>query len=585
MADSDSRSGRGWFPASGRVGDLALRGGLLGLGLALAASIGSIGLRHYSDFSVTYGESLNRIPVGSLAFYLLFTVLGGAAVLCLALALRGLPLPRTKSPSPTVAAVVAAVLGFALPLMVRIFVLRRAPVTDDEHAYLFAARILASGRLYLEGYPEVLRPFLENQFLYMGDRVFTQYFPGYPLVLALAQTLGALDLLNPLLTSLAVLATWRLGRVLTGSPGIAAGAALLLALSPAVIFSGASLSSHALALATGTWGLALAASAGASGSLGRVLAAGALLGFTMLNRPLAGLFLTGAGALLVATGPLALRRKLHLVLAAAGVWAGVVALLLLYNQAITGSPFITGYGVVARASQGDRASFQLAQVQDSRWLDLLGLPLVRFNSWLFGWPLSLLPLFFAPRGRSRAILLVLILSIWFAHLSWTSVGVNVCGAEHYQEALPAMALLASLALARHMRPSPERPRAGLVLLLVLFSAGLGLQIFLPWAAGNLGRLADRNLKPYRMIQAGVEEPALVFSEDMLKIIGPGTQGTWTYNRRNNLPDLSDQVLWLNDLGPENQAAMEYFPDRNYYLLGRELVKIGPEYYQTPGGDQ
>ncbi|MBW2390784.1 MAG: hypothetical protein JRG89_20465, partial [Deltaproteobacteria bacterium] len=37
-------------------------------------------------------------------------------------------------------------------------------------------------------------------------------------------------------------------------------------------------------------------------------------------------------------------------------------------------------------------------------------------------------------------------------------------------------------------------------------------------------------------------------------------------RRNNDPELTNDVLWFNDLGPDNRIAMAIFSDRHFYRL-------------------
>ena len=100
-----------------------------------------------------------------------------------------------------------------------------------------------------------------------------------------------------------------------------------------------------------------------------------------------------------------------------------------------------------------------------------------------------------------------------------------------------------------------------------------LVTFLPVYGGSLRASADLVNAPYELVTAEAQEPALVFVQSL-----PGTvlpPFSWAYYRRNNRPDLSDRVLFVNFLDPErNKELMRAFPDRVPYVIamdGRRLV--------------
>jgi hypothetical protein len=50
--------------------------------------------------------------------------------------------------------------------------------------------------------------------------------------------------------------------------------------------------------------------------------------------------------------------------------------------------------------------------------------------------------------------------------------------------------------------------------------------------------------------------------------------SWAYYRRNNSPDLTDPILYVNYLGPEkNRQFMRLFPDRPAFSMGMQEGKF------------
>jgi hypothetical protein len=97
---------------------------------------------------------------------------------------------------------VFATLAFAAALFCRLAVLKQAPLTDDESAYVLAAKTLLTGNLWLDSPSEP--EFFSRAFLVNDGRMFTQYFLGWPAVLAPSVRANLSGLLNPLLFGLSV---------------------------------------------------------------------------------------------------------------------------------------------------------------------------------------------------------------------------------------------------------------------------------------------------------------------------------------------------------------------------------------------
>ncbi len=78
--------------------------------------------------------------------------------------------------------------------------------------------------------------------------------------------------------------------------------------------------------------------------------------------------------------------------------------------------------------------------------------------------------------------------------------------------------------------------------------------------------------PYDLVELEVPERAIVFVHSL-----PGTAVppyTWAYYRRNNRPDFSDRVLFVNFLDADrNRALMQALPDRVPYEMGMDGARL------------
>ena len=208
------------------------------------------------------------------------------------------------------------------------------PHVPDEVAYLFQAKYLASGRLFLPPPPDAIA--FELPHTLITDKWFSIFPPGWPAVLALGVMAGVPWLVNPLLGALAVLLLHRVAAAhySTNTADLAAG---LLAASPMFLLMSAGLMSHPLALV-----LALAAIGGVrwgveAGRSGIAILGGAALGGLVLTRPFEGALVA---AVLGLRGVVTAGRKSRWRLALfAGVAIAVAAALLPYNRALTGRAF------------------------------------------------------------------------------------------------------------------------------------------------------------------------------------------------------------------------------------------------------
>jgi len=469
-----------------------------------------------------------------------------------------------------------ALLVLLLAASARLWVLRDAPVTDDENVYLFQAELLTRGRLFAESLPSAVRGFFDNQFIINDGRWFGLYFVGHPAVLAAAMRAGLARWVGPVEAALTVLLAVGIARRIFGERAAALTGALLV-LSPFLILLSATQLSQptsALALtlliyaglrieatprAPGWWALAAAATSAAF--LIRPQAA-VILAAPMLLR-LAWLLLRGR------LRPSPLGPALFVLVATAGA-----ALFFWVNWTLTGSPLRTGY----HAYWAHEAYWAHGRVPDWHNTPLypfreLGQNLLQLNAWLFGWPLSLAfaPLF-ARSGRAW-VLTAMPLAALGALGAQASIGVasvSAVGPVYLGETIVPLAALTASGIEQAIAWARERLNGGVTArALVVWPLAMtlvGLLTFVPLEVRSLRLMSKIVRAPYDLVEQAGLDNAVVFVRSL-----PDARwrpGAWVYFHRNNAPDLSNPVLFVKDLGPErNRELIAFLRTRRPFGMG------------------
>jgi len=391
----------------------------------------------------------------------------------------------------------------------------------DAVSYTFQARLFASGQLALAA-PGLSEAFKGPFEVVWQGRMFSQYPPGAPAVYALGEVVGLEWLVGPLACLVLIGATsWTAGVLFGRGCGLAVLG--LGVLSPFILFQAGSFLSHPVAAGFLAAALAALVAGERDGNLRWYSLCGALLGLGFVSREAASvLFAIPLGARLAAT------RHWRALLQVIAFGLPFVLAYLLYNQRLTGSPFLLPRTIFDAADHfgfGDGIGFHgrhtlAAGLANTDEL----LTILQFD--LFGWPpLFALGLVGLPLlvGRPRTWELLAaggVAAFVIAYAAYFYHGVAL-GPRYYFEAMPWLLLLAG----RGAQTLAQVARSRLAAIAVLGLLTLNTLLF--YLPSELQRRADLSGLPggtrlnLTFVQSsllgaqlvGLPTPALVVTDD------------------------------------------------------------------------
>jgi hypothetical protein len=581
-----------------------------------AAWAGVVPVRAWLVVAVLGGFSL-AVPSVSVARYFGEVVLAGSlaivAALNLVLAVLALPdatlerLPSWADARVTLRPDATGTRRWdrALPVVVAIWVtvaaavtsyvvLERVPHIDDSVSNLFQAKYFSAGRLFLPAPPDA-ESFRMDLTVIDARKWYGYAFPGWPAVLALGVLAGVPWLVNPVVGGLLILFghAWIRRRWDRATANIAV---LLLAVSSWLIFTSAELMGHPLTATLAA--LALLAFDRAADRAPRWLwwaaVAGIATGALMLTRALDGVLVAAALGVTLLTDR-RLLRGLPALIVTGLVTAGVAALILPYNQAVTGRATYPAHVAWADGRYGpgvDVMGFG-PKVGIDRWPNLDPLPghgpadvvlnanknFFMVNADLFGWAIGSLVFVWLALGIGRwrradgsALALAAIFIAGYS-LFWFSGGPDLGARYWYPLLLPLAALTARGAqmLAGEFRRRATLSHAGVRIGVMLLAASAGAAVtMLPW------RAVTKHYR-YRGISGEVRELANATGFGRaLVFVRAGERSDYQSAYILNPPTLDHSgPIYALDAGPAHRAALiARFADRPVWIIGRQPQSTG-----------
>jgi hypothetical protein len=483
---------------------------------------------------------------------------------------------------------------FLVASLLSYFVWEAVPHIDDSIAYLFQAKYMSLGRLWLPT-PSDPESFGVAHLLVDGDRWYGKFFPGWPALLALGVLVGMPWVVNPALGAASILLIHRFLKRRYGVRSANIGA-LLMAVSPWFLFMSASFMAHPASLFWLLLSMVVVDELRDGASWWRSMAAGASLGMLFLTRPFdAALVGPVVGLSALGLGGPRLRVKS---VVAIGVCAALVAsLYFLYNRALTGDLFVAPHRLWSDRVLGvgvDRFGFG-SDIGTVLWANLDPLPghgladvilhanknLFTLNFELFGWACGSLVLALmgihrnALRGKDAPIVWLTIAVVVGHAFYWAPGGPDLGARYWYLLLLPCVVLTVNGARAarRLLMVSDER-----VMAFVFLASMSAMLTVMPW------RIATKHFR-YRDIGGEIRMLAAQsgVGNDLVFVRANRRSD---YQQAFNLnPRGLDQpgTIYVWDLGPEHGArVLRQFPDRQVWVVSRAeapgakiLMQAGP----------
>ncbi|GEM_PF-651833 len=517
--------------------------------------------------------------------------------------------------------IAASVLGLLFPILVRVFVLQGAPLTDDESCYQFSAELLASGRLYTDSPP--LKLFFDRAFMINNGRLYSQYFLGWPALMVPGVWLGIVGYMNAIYSALTVPAIFLSLRRMVGSSWAKLGVVLYLT-SPMLMVGAATKMSHTTCMMALAWTLwfTLRACDEDSPSWSH---AGVSFFFSLafFIRPTCAI---GIGAPMLVYWLLGQRKREQSTLTAL-VWFAVPAtvmasLFLAVNYLQNGSITSVAYQKIFEYTRmnGYRfRSFSMTSIPKNmvhnfdfsnpmKGLSLSGIALVRMNAALFGWPLSLVFVLLAGWKKRAGLLLASVICFFLVHGLISDVGVDSFAPVHFFELALPFLLLTVLGLQRstatlleltthqdeqvkdsapttdadtehdaEAAPAQTTTEKGSLIshpltvfpsLFMMVFVFLSLTGYVPIRFRALYMIGKDINTPFQAVKKQKLKRAVVFATMRFtkQCVSKPTKH-FLYWRPNNDPALKNDILWVNHLDVlSDKRLMKHFPARKGYVM-------------------
>jgi len=498
-------------------------------------------------------------------------------------------------PWPVIA---SALFVFIFTNLFSYFVFGHIPRVHDEIDYIFQAKIFKSGRLFVSS--PCAKESFDFPHIINNGRWYSQYTPGYPLLLLLGLLIQAPWIINPLLGSLSIFVFYFIGKeIYDKNTGILAS--ILGAASIWLLLMSSTMMSHTSGLFFTSLFILFLFRSVKSPSPANGLFAGIGLGMTFL--------IHSYNAVLISIPFLAyfvlnlfknFRKRLKNAAAFALATLFFVSVLLAYNQMTNGHPLKMGYIVRYGESHGlgfGRTGY--AGIPHTSYLGSFQIKgnLEALNKYLFGWPgssfLALLPLLWVNRIRREktkkdlllaAAFLCLLLGMYFYWGTYVFIG-----ARMFFEAAPLLVLLSAHGIAE----APDLLSSGfkrLTLLkakkiiaaaLIALTAFAFFIRFPRWVwppdtewyydgfANNFAAVTPNIDNTLSLLHL---DRALVIMKFLYHPFEHYPDGWWSPGFLYDDPYLKRKIIYANDKGPNNIKLLQCFPERKIFLYFGTLEK-------------
>jgi 4-amino-4-deoxy-L-arabinose transferase-like glycosyltransferase len=478
--------------------------------------------------------------------------------------------------------IISILLSLLAILVIIAYVFKAAPIIEDEQAYVFQASTYLTGNLFMPVPPaaeSISRTFMIINWIWT-----TKYLWGQPAILSIGLLFGSPYFATVLMAIGSLFLIYSIAKKIY-SPQIANLATLLMGTSPWFWFISGTLTTHVSTLFLFLlfiygW---LRLERRQSFALGAIL--GFCLGWAFTVRQMTTVCFAvpfaGLGVIYLWRQP---RRWFPPALGFALSASIVVVLLLVYNTLVTGDPFTVPflyYNIQERLGFGERLSGMFTPMKA---MSNLAKNVFLINMWLFGWPISLLPLiaYLAKAAKSLfrpirettsqyqlawnswdTLWIVLIASHCFGYLFYCFDNVHATMPTYYYELLIPLTILSARGLIYFHNQALLKIVKGeyLIPTFVSLSFLTCILFFAPFRAENFIQRYATFLEPVKLAVSSISEKAIVF-------VGRAKTGIYpVVTLPYPSPKLDDKLLMVSLRNQKDyDKAVEAFPDRFPYII-------------------
>ena len=231
------------------------------------------------------------------------------------------------------------------------------------------------------------------------------------------------------------------------------------------------------------------------------------------------------------------------------------------NRAFTGDAFRSGYN-----AYWEQQGIQLWRLDLGPYYTIreMSRAVVEMNFWQFGWPVSLA---FVPFFERRALAWALAaapLALVAGYGLAAVPSVVTVGPVYYGECIVPLAILTASGLERLVAAIRGRVGNGvparMVLAWPLVATAAAFMTFVPAQLASVALMAAIARSPYDLVAQKRFDNAVVFVRSMGSM--RAVPGAWVFFHRNPKPDLSDRVLFVRDLGADQDEVLaRHLPQR------------------------
>jgi len=474
--------------------------------------------------------------------------------------------------------------------------LESIPHAFDDVCYIWMARAYTMGRLWVESHD--LPEFFQQVFFINDGKWYPQFQPGWPALLALGAFVGQEYLVNPILTAVAVVLSYYIGRHIFDER-IARLAMAMMAVSQMLLYFGGLAFTHPLSLVLTEIAILTTLRLSEKDTIPDALLLGLALGWLFITRALNMVSLLPV--VVVPLMVLLLRGRVRFSRLVSGALVALVFLGLQfgYNHVLTGDATVWPQERYFKLTEAEPRCHDLGfgkhigcenlhgpegfpnGFYPSDAVDVFHHRMGQFLLTLFGWQAMFffvgVPFFTSRYGWKKYLLLAVFLTLIGGYFFFYFHGAR---GRYYIESCFAVFLLVAAGMkliSEWLEPVSRKAEAvhspyGALIRAFVPAMGMAyfvfnLAFFIPSTDGMLQNFygVDRR---YDRMTADLPEKSIIF-------VRYDYQAAFLYLS----PGLPETHLFVLDLGKQNRQMMQYYPDWHFYTYNydtKKLEKLEPD---------